>query len=105
MEAKRAIVEERAAEVHDVCLDDYDDDGAWIHLAYSATVETDKVATAVQLAEQIVAEVEGAAEMRLGAELWEPQERGEREGLYPTDGSADPSEDRLSKRKVQPRQA
>jgi hypothetical protein len=74
MEAKKAIVEERASEVGDLSLDDYEDDGAWIHLAYSGEIDADKVVTAVQLAEQIVAEIEGAAEMRLGAELWTPIE-------------------------------
>src|ERR1043165_3703115 len=34
MEAKRAVVEDRAAEVHDLTLDGYEDDGAWIHLSY-----------------------------------------------------------------------
>lgn len=72
MEAKKAIIEERAAEVQDVVLEAYDDDGAWIHLSYSAQVEAEKLCTAVQTAEQIVAEVEGAAEMRLGAQLWAP---------------------------------
>ena len=74
MEAKKAIVEERAAELDDVSLDHYEDDGAWIHLAYSTEIETDKLALAINLAEQVVAEIEGAAEMRLGAELWAPQE-------------------------------
>jgi hypothetical protein len=72
MEAKRQIVEERAAEVGDVRLEHYEDDGAWIHLSYSAEVEADKLETAVQLAEQIVAEVDGAAELRLGGEFWAP---------------------------------
>src|SRR5437762_3205011 len=33
MEAKRDAVQERAKEVGDLRLDEYDDDGAWIHLA------------------------------------------------------------------------
>jgi hypothetical protein len=74
MEAKRQIIEERAAEVGDVRLDHYEDDGAWIHLNYSSDVEAETVLTAVQLAEQIVAEVEGAAELRLGGELWSPSQ-------------------------------
>jgi len=72
MEAKKAIIEERAAEVRDIALDDYEDDGAWIHLSYSAEIDVDKVTTAVQAAEQIAGEIEGAAEMRLGAQLWVP---------------------------------
>ena len=74
MEAKKAIVEERASQVGDICLDSYDDDGAWIHLAYSAEVSTEKVIAAVELAEQTVAEIEGAAEMSLGVKLWTPKE-------------------------------
>lgn len=74
MDAKKAILEERAAEVGDVSMDSYEDDGAWIHLAYSAEIDAEKLVTAVQLAEQIVAEIEGAAEMRLGAELWAPMD-------------------------------
>jgi hypothetical protein len=77
MEAKKAILEERETQVRDVSLDSYEDDGAWIHLAYSAEFDTDRVLTAVELAEQIVAEIEGAAEMRLGAELWAPAEAHE----------------------------
>ncbi len=72
MEAKKAIIEERAAEIKDLVLDSYEDEGSWIHLTYEAEIEVDKLATAVQMAEQIVAEVEGAAEMRLGTRLWAP---------------------------------
>ncbi|MHC4456997.1 MAG: hypothetical protein ACYS0I_07870 [Planctomycetota bacterium] len=72
MEAKKAIVEERANEVGDVSIDHYEDDGAWIHLSYSAEIDAEKLGLSIQLAEQIVAEVEGAAEMRLGSELWAP---------------------------------
>lgn len=43
-----------------------------IHLSYFAEIEVDKLTTAVQIAEQIAEEVEGAAEMRLGAQLWAP---------------------------------
>ncbi len=74
MEAKKAVVEERASEFGDLTLDNYEDDGAWIHLAYSAEIDAEKVQTAVQLAEQIVAEIDGAADMRLGVELWKPGE-------------------------------
>jgi hypothetical protein len=72
MEAKRAAVEDRTAEAGDLTLQDYEDDGAWIHLNYSAEVTIEKVQTAIELAGQIVAEVDGAAEMRIGAELWKP---------------------------------
>ncbi len=74
MEAKKGIVEERAAQVGDIALAGYEDDGAWIHLTYSAEAEVEKISTAVELAEQIVEEIEGATEMRFGAELWAPRE-------------------------------
>ncbi len=74
MEAKKAVVEDRSAEIKDLKLDSYDDDGAWIHLWYSAEITAEKLKTAVELAEQIVAEIDGATEMRLGSELWAPTE-------------------------------
>lgn len=74
MEAKKAVVEDRSAEIKDVAIDNYEDDGAWIHLNYSAEVTAERLKTAVELAEQIVAEIDGATEMRLGSELWAPIE-------------------------------
>lgn len=74
MDAKKAVVEDRSAEVSDIALDNYEDDGAWIHLNYSCEIDAEKVQTAIELAEQIVAEVDGIAEMRLGSELWAPTE-------------------------------
>ncbi len=74
METKKGIVEERTLQVGDITLTGYEDDGAWIHLSYSAEAEVEKVSTAVELAKQIVEEIEGATEMRLGAELWAPKE-------------------------------
>lgn len=74
MEAKKAVVEERAAEIGDLVLDQYDDDGAWIHLAYSAEIDAETVQTAIQTAEQIAEEIDGAADIRVGVELWKPAE-------------------------------
>lgn len=76
MEAKKAVVEERSAEIGDLSLVNYEDDGAWIRLEYATTVTADKLRTAIDLAEQVVAEIDGAAEMRLGCELWAPTEAG-----------------------------
>jgi hypothetical protein len=73
MEAKKGVVEERATQVGDIALGGYEDDGAWIHLTYSAEAEVKKISTAVELAEQIVEEIEGALEIRLGVELWAPR--------------------------------
>lgn len=72
METKRGIIEERAAQLGDIALAGYEDDGSWIHLNYSAEVEATKISTAVDLAEQIIEEIDGATEMRLGSELWAP---------------------------------
>ena len=72
MEAKKAAVEDRATQEPDFALGEYDDDGAWIRLSYRVCLDVVKVRTVVELAEQIVAEIEGAAEMRLGVELGTP---------------------------------
>lgn len=69
MESKKATVEEREKEVGDTHLESYDDDGAWISLIFTADIETDSVESAIQLAEQIVNEVDGAAELRLGGQI------------------------------------
>ncbi len=69
MEAKRETVEERQREVGDIHFESYDDDGAYIWLYYSAEVETEFVESLIQLAEQIVNEVDGAAELRLGGRV------------------------------------
>ena len=70
METMKSIVEE----ANDITLTEYEDDGEWIYLSYSTEATVEKVSTAVELAEQIVAEIEGATEMRLGVELWAPNE-------------------------------
>lgn len=69
MEAKRDTVLERQKEVGDIKYESYDDDGAYIWLNYSAEIETESVESLFQLAEQIVNEVDGAAELRLGGRL------------------------------------
>jgi hypothetical protein len=74
MEAKKAVVDERAAQMGDLVLDHYEDDGAWIHLAYSAEIDAEKLQTAVHMAEQIVTEIDGAADIRVGVELWKPMD-------------------------------
>jgi hypothetical protein len=69
MEAKKATIEEREKEVGDIHYESYDDDGAWIHLTFNADIETGSVEYVIQLAEQIVNEVEGATELRVGGTL------------------------------------
>ncbi|HXO29533.1 MAG TPA: hypothetical protein VOA80_19440 [Thermoanaerobaculia bacterium] len=72
MDAKKAVVEDRSTEIGDITLDSYEDDGAYIHLDYSCELDAEKVQTAIEMAEQIVAEIDGTAELRLGSELWAP---------------------------------
>jgi hypothetical protein len=70
MEAKKATIEDRQREVGDICFESYDDDGAWICLIYTAEFETDSVESAIELGEQLVGEIEGAAELSLGGRLF-----------------------------------
>jgi len=74
METKKAVVEDRSSEIKDLAFGNYEDDGTWIHLTYSTKVTADKLKTTIELAEQMVAEIDGATEMRLGSELWAPTE-------------------------------
>lgn len=71
MEAKRDLVKERETEIGDIKFDRYDDDGAWIWLSYSAIITADDLTTVIQLAEQIVEEIEGAAEIKLDQSIFD----------------------------------
>lgn len=70
MKAKRDVVKERENELGDIKFENYEDDGAWIWLSYSAEIEADDLFTIIQLAEQIAEEIEGAAEITLGGEIF-----------------------------------
>jgi len=70
METKKAIVEERQKEDGDITLDSYDDDGAYIFLNFSTEIGCNTCEEAVQISEQIVNEIEGAAELRIGVEMF-----------------------------------
>lgn len=74
MEAKKEVVKDRQREIGDVFIESYDDDGAWIHLIFTAEFDADTVESAIQLGEQLVKEVEGAAELRLGGNLFQGSE-------------------------------
>ena len=67
METKRDIILERQQELGDVHLDSYDDDGDYIFINYSITVEAETLGLLIQQAEQIIKEIEGAAELTLGS--------------------------------------
>lgn len=70
MEMKKAIVEERQKEDGDITLDSYDDDGAYIFMRFSTEIDCDTCEEAVQVSEQIANEIEGAAELRIGVEIF-----------------------------------
>lgn len=74
METKKAIVEERENEDGDIKLDAYDDDGAYIFMHYSSEIDCNMCDDAMQIAEQITNEIDGAAELRLGIELFKVSE-------------------------------
>ena len=67
METKRDIILERQQELGDIHLDSYDDDGDYIFINYSITVEAETLGLLIQQAEQIIKEIEGAAELTLGS--------------------------------------
>lgn len=65
MEAKKAVIVERAAEEGDILLDAYEDNGTSIRLLFSTKIEANKVSLAISLAEQMIAEIEKAVDTRL----------------------------------------
>ena len=71
MLTKRAIIEERTKEVGDIKFISFEDDGAYIFLLYETIIEAEFCETAIELAEQIIGEIDGAVEVRLGGELFE----------------------------------
>jgi len=73
MEAKKAVVDDRQRQVGDVTFDNYDDDGAWIWLTYMSEIEADSLQIAIELAEQLVDEIEGATELQFGGEIFAPE--------------------------------
>jgi hypothetical protein len=72
MEAQKDIIEQREKEMNDIKLESYEDDGAWIHLLYSSIITADDCTTVVDIAEQIISEIDGVAEMKLGGEILAP---------------------------------
>lgn len=67
MKTKKDVIEERSKEVGDVHLENYDDDGAYIHLVYSTKIYTDDMSELLTNMEQIYGEIEGAADITLGS--------------------------------------
>ena len=68
METKRDIIQERNREIGDVNLDDYDDDGAYIHISYSFKAKSiDSFKELIDMIDQVYNEIEGATDMALGS--------------------------------------
>lgn len=67
METKRDIISERQKEVSDIALDSYEDDGDYIFLRYSMKLESELLETVIQQAEQVIKEIEGAADITLNS--------------------------------------
>lgn len=72
MDAKRDVVAELVSQMENLTLARYEDEGNWISLQYSCEFEADDCSTAIELAEQLVQQIEGAAELRVGGQLWAP---------------------------------
>lgn len=69
MEAKRETIKEREAGAKDIRLIDYSDDRDYIFLRYDADIPATRLSDVVEIAEQIVEEIEGAAAIRVGINL------------------------------------
>lgn len=71
MEAKRDIIEQREKELDDIKLESYEDDGEEIYLNYSSKITADNCNTVIDISEQIISEIEGATEIKLGGKIFE----------------------------------
>lgn len=79
METRRQLVEERERELKDVKFEAFEDDGAWISFVWSMWLEAENLADLVRLSEQVVSEIDGAADIALGSPVPapSPQQREE----------------------------
>jgi hypothetical protein len=66
MEAKKKAIEDRAKGVGDITLDEYEDEGDYITLTYSATFSGKTLGEIMRQAEQLATEIDGAATLSLG---------------------------------------
>lgn len=67
METKKSVIKERQKEIEDISMDFYEDQGDWINLRFSIEIETETLDIAIQQAEQIIQEIEGATDLALGS--------------------------------------
>ncbi len=67
METKKAVISDRQKETGDVALGDYDDDGDYISLGYTAKFEGETVGDTIEQAEQLAIEIDGATDIAIGS--------------------------------------
>ncbi len=67
METKRDIISERESELHDVKVENYDDDGAYISLNYSGIIKAQSFAELFLFLDTLYGEIEGATDIALGS--------------------------------------
>jgi hypothetical protein len=67
MEAKKTIIADRQEETGDVQVEQYDDDGDYVCLEYSAKFDGATVGEIIEQAEQLATEIEGATDIALGS--------------------------------------
>lgn len=67
METKRDIISERESALKDVILENYEDDGAYIHLSYSASIYASSFEDLFCVIDTIYNEIEGATDIALGS--------------------------------------
>jgi hypothetical protein len=67
METKRDIIKNREKEIGDVELEDYQDDGDYVLLTFSAEIESETFEGMIISAEQLIKEIEGTVELTVGS--------------------------------------
>lgn len=67
METKQDIISEREANLGDVRVEHYDDDGAYIHLSYSTTLSAASFEDLFNSIDAVFNEIEGATDIALGS--------------------------------------
>jgi len=67
METKKSVVTDRQTETGDVQVEQYEDDGDYIRLEYSAKIDGTMVGEIIEQAEQLATEIEGATDIALGS--------------------------------------
>lgn len=67
METKMKIIQEREKEIKDIRFGEYDDEGNWISIKFYAEIDSFDFITAINQAEQIIEEIEGALNLTLGS--------------------------------------